>query len=95
MYSDNGITWQGGYSFDGVYDDIIFANGAIFVSGYSNNNDYLILCSTDYNISMAKNNNSTDMYNVIPYSIGALQTNTRSEERRVGKECRSRWSPYH
>ena len=20
---------------------------------------------------------------------------TRSEERRVGKECRSRWSPYH
>ena len=24
-------------------------------------------------------------------SIGAV----RSEERRVGKECRSRWSPYH
>ena len=23
------------------------------------------------------------------------QTNDRSEERRVGKECRSRWSPYH
>src|SRR3712207_7476358 len=22
-------------------------------------------------------------------------TNLRSEERRVGKECRSRWSPYH
>ena len=22
-------------------------------------------------------------------------TVTRSEERRVGKECRSRWSPYH
>ena len=22
-------------------------------------------------------------------------TDTRSEERRVGKECRSRWSPYH
>ena len=22
-------------------------------------------------------------------------THTRSEERRVGKECRSRWSPYH
>ena len=21
--------------------------------------------------------------------------NRRSEERRVGKECRSRWSPYH
>src|ERR1043166_8179361 len=24
-----------------------------------------------------------------------LQAHTRSEERRVGKECRSRWSPYH
>ena len=23
------------------------------------------------------------------------RTNSRSEERRVGKECRSRWSPYH
>ena len=22
-------------------------------------------------------------------------SNERSEERRVGKECRSRWSPYH
>ena len=22
-------------------------------------------------------------------------TSARSEERRVGKECRSRWSPYH
>ena len=26
---------------------------------------------------------------------GAVFTATRSEERRVGKECRSRWSPYH
>src|SRR3712207_9035404 len=24
-----------------------------------------------------------------------IQSNARSEERRVGKECRSRWSPYH
>ena len=24
-----------------------------------------------------------------------LETAGRSEERRVGKECRSRWSPYH
>src|SRR2546427_6907448 len=24
-----------------------------------------------------------------------LPGDTRSEERRVGKECRSRWSPYH
>src|SRR5205807_4203854 len=25
----------------------------------------------------------------------AMNGNQRSEERRVGKECRSRWSPYH
>ena len=25
----------------------------------------------------------------------AYANHTRSEERRVGKECRSRWSPYH
>ena len=25
----------------------------------------------------------------------AIQVQKRSEERRVGKECRSRWSPYH
>src|SRR2546430_6122030 len=29
----------------------------------------------------------------LPHSLYARHT--RSEERRVGKECRSRWSPYH
>ena len=34
---------------------------------------------------------------VIDGGIGGIETSTvvRSEERRVGKECRSRWSPYH
>ena len=27
--------------------------------------------------------------------LGYARQVTRSEERRVGKECRSRWSPYH
>src|ERR1051326_5226681 len=27
--------------------------------------------------------------------IAEIDTDERSEERRVGKECRSRWSPYH
>ena len=31
---------------------------------------------------------------VIPSTLTKFG-NTRSEERRVGKECRSRWSPYH
>ena len=29
------------------------------------------------------------------YTIQAQEERDRSEERRVGKECRSRWSPYH
>ena len=28
-------------------------------------------------------------------NLDALCDKIRSEERRVGKECRSRWSPYH
>ena len=30
-----------------------------------------------------------------PLGKGLIVNNGRSEERRVGKECRSRWSPYH
>ena len=33
-----------------------------------------------------------DIVQKIPYPEG---NSSRSEERRVGKECRSRWSPYH
>ena len=36
---------------------------------------------------------SADGYNMICEFLGANWY--RSEERRVGKECRSRWSPYH
>src|SRR3989441_10617431 len=31
----------------------------------------------------------------VQYPSIASKTDYRSEERRVGKECRSRWSPYH
>ena len=44
-----------------------------------------------------------DVLYYLPDSIETMQGQdilvdefgTRSEERRVGKECRSRWSPYH
>ena len=32
---------------------------------------------------------------IIALLIKVFSGHTRSEERRVGKECRSRWSPYH
>src|SRR2546421_6283768 len=33
--------------------------------------------------------------NAAPSATGPVAAEVRSEERRVGKECRSRWSPYH
>ena len=46
------------------------------------------------NIGLITNSNG------FPLKISVFKGNvndhlTRSEERRVGKECRSRWSPYH
>jgi len=42
---------------------------------------------------------SADSYNNIDEELAAASFTVvkvgRSEERRVGKECRSRWSPYH
>ena len=38
---------------------------------------------------MAKKGNKLGM------KLGMILSVVRSEERRVGKECRSRWSPYH
>ena len=32
---------------------------------------------------------------LVDYGAKAHYRQLRSEERRVGKECRSRWSPYH
>ena len=39
-----------------------------------------------------------DKYSIPHISTGDIfraNIKNRSEERRVGKECRSRWSPYH
>ena len=35
------------------------------------------------------------IYAKTPEELYNKETLARSEERRVGKECRSRWSPYH
>ena len=33
--------------------------------------------------------------NIVSLDLKKIDEAVRSEERRVGKECRSRWSPYH
>ena len=42
-----------------------------------------------FNYPSLNENSTWDDYNIM------VATFPRSEERRVGKECRSRWSPYH
>ena len=47
-------------------------------------------------ISMLAGGISDWLDNLLPDSLTeTAHATTRSEERRVGKECRSRWSPYH
>src|SRR2546430_8718842 len=50
---------------------------------------------TDHNLTVTWNwtgaNEPTQMHGL----AGTRVVDKRSEERRVGKECRSRWSPYH
>src|SRR5256884_9539062 len=48
-------------------------------------------------IEVAKEENLNDIFaRLSALGIEVLSMrNKRSEERRVGKECRSRWSPYH
>ena len=36
-----------------------------------------------------------DKEKFVQYGLTRATIEWRSEERRVGKECRSRWSPYH
>ena len=38
---------------------------------------------------------SFEFFDVFNKERGSVPSTERSEERRVGKECRSRWSPYH
>ena len=40
-------------------------------------------------------NREFSIYNGNISYAGTGEKSSRSEERRVGKECRSRWSPYH
>ena len=45
----------------------------------------------NYGNAAAKHRKGVEAENLIREAKKAI----RSEERRVGKECRSRWSPYH
>ena len=65
------------------YRPVVFkdmSNGDVFLSRST--------CSTKETIEF-----EGETYPLVKLEIS--NTSHRSEERRVGKECRSRWSPYH
>ena len=45
--------------------------------------------------TLSKINDIKSILLFIKKSVDPVFIDRRSEERRVGKECRSRWSPYH
>ena len=56
-------------------------------------------CGTQLNIDYNSEKDFIKKFKIVnsiaPISIALFANSSRSEERRVGKECRSRWSPYH
>ena len=75
-------------------------NGLLSIIGMKTELDYLIgdfpACFGDTPLDIPKGSIHSDKQKCQPkekheYNIKGI----RSEERRVGKECRSRWSPYH
>ena len=48
----------------------------------------------EYKVGLIKKEALTNALYNLRISVGNANA-SRSEERRVGKECRSRWSPYH
>ena len=58
------------------------------------------VCSSDLNARRRETRTGYAIYKESPNSPDKIDAcmaglSARSEERRVGKECRSRWSPYH
>jgi len=84
------------YAHYGHKDFILcLGHAADFIKNYFLNYNECI--SNDFVLSKGgKNlqlfNSDIDDWNITFADTG---TGSRSEERRVGKECRSRWSPYH
>ena len=52
-------------------------------------------CATGYSAIVMLENSDANIVTIEKMPERVEETQLRSEERRVGKECRSRWSPYH
>src|SRR3712207_7586753 len=64
----------------------------IFATLYPN----VLVSSTSSSNTLTIANSASGHYALqVMTVVAAVMLPLRSEERRVGKECRSRWSPYH
>ena len=68
---------------------LLAATLGLLVTACNNDSDQTVDITKPINVKLSLTTTGTN----IPISRAAI--GARSEERRVGKECRSRWSPYH
>ena len=59
------------------------------------NNGQMLLYPPKHNKNPKNNVITVEKYLFVNNFLTPVRSEPRSEERRVGKECRSRWSPYH
>ena len=59
------------------------------------NNDFVFLTTEKIKVQLDKKTSLLKVINLLTNTVVVEELEARSEERRVGKECRSRWSPYH
>ena len=65
------------------------------LTGYMLGFDRMVEFFTAYTIEYTLSMDNMFVFIMIFAYFGIPKKYQRSEERRVGKECRSRWSPYH
>ena len=94
------LKWGGGQWCRGKTFDTFAPLGPCLVTTDEITNPNDLKLKTILNGETMQDWNTNDMIFDVPTLIEFLSGSTtllpgRSEERRVGKECRSRWSPYH
>ena len=80
-------------------DEVVDLHGKTVIPGFVDAHMHPLMLA-DYSKQIAclppKINSIKDLISTISEAAEEIEQGlTRSEERRVGKECRSRWSPYH
>ena len=87
------LEWYDGA--DGIKTGFVHASGFNLAASAVRNGRRLIAVIMGGNSARGRDEIMGDLLDKGFADIGAGPRASRSEERRVGKECRSRWSPYH